>query len=273
MLCKLGGEKKEQKKLKVFQAFLKEGIKMDLCSPVIQHPQTFILLFCSTPWFQGRLYLLACPVPWEPTKHCNSPSYFSCRLFSYMVQLGFQLLEQPQVLLLWTRNTVAKQCLDSHGICRSADAPVEKFVSLCFWPLLLTGHLLFVFLLPFLLPKKALWTFFPNSDFSQNWDSVLPKPAYAPLCAVFWESRISRICLEREGYQLRIAGSCALFPITFQAENSQRLGVLFSTEMCSLAYVFLCDAQRMSLLHWVLFSSCWTTATAIYIQLPTNANT
>jgi len=49
--------------------------------------------------------------------------------------------------------------------------------------------------------------------------------------------------------QLRIAGSCALFPITFQAENSQRLGVLFSTEMCSLAYVFLCDAQRMSLLH------------------------
>lgn len=134
MLCKLGGKKKEQKKLKVFQAFLKEGIKMDLCSPVIQHPQTFILLFCSTPWFQGRLYRLACPVPWEPTKHCNSPSYLSCRLFSYMVQLGFQLLEQPQVLLLWTRNTVAKQCLDSHGICRSADAPVENLCHYVFGP-------------------------------------------------------------------------------------------------------------------------------------------
>lgn len=167
---------------------------MDLCSPVIQHPQTFILLFCSTPWFQGRLYLLACPVPWEPTKHCNSPSYLSCRLFSYMVQLGFQLLEQPQVLLLWTRNTVAKQCLDSHGICRSADAPVEKFVSLCFWPLLLTGHLLFVFLLPFFATKKSTVDFFSKFRLQSELRFCAPKACICTfMCSVLGISHLQNL--------------------------------------------------------------------------------
>lgn len=244
---------------------------MDLRSPVIHHLQTFILLFCSTQWSQGRLYLSARPVPGEPTKCCNSTSYFSCTPFSSRVQLGFQFLEQALVLLLRTRNTVAKQCLDSHGIWRFADAPVENFVSLSFRLVLLTGHLLLVFLLPFLLLKKAVWTFFQIQT-SVRIEILCSQSLYVHL-HVFQESGISRIYLEREGYQLRIpAGSCALFPTALQAENNQRLGVLFSTEMCSLAYVFLCDAQRMSLLHWVLFSSCWTTAVAIYIQPPTNAN-